>query len=555
MMSLEEKVGQLFVGYAFGSAADTVSPKNREKFGVDTPAEVVRRYHLGGLINFSWTDSLRDPAQIAELSNGLQKAAVSSGAKVPLLLSTDEEQGAVTRLNEPVTQFPGSMALGAGRSVVDAERAAAITGQEMRAMGLNEDMAPSGDVNANPANPVIGVRSFSSDPSLAAQLTAAQVHGYQASASPDQTVSAVVKHFPGHGDTNEDSHTSLPVVHHTRKQWERLDAPPFRQAIAAGVDSVMSAHIVVPELDVSGEPSTLSGTVLTRMLRHELDFRGVITTDSLQMRGVRAKHPDAEIPVLALRAGADRMLMPPNLPLAINSVLAAVRSGRLSERRIDDSVRRILELKARRGLVDHPFVDVTKVGQVVGTPEHRRVAQEITDRTVTVLRNDAALLPMRIKPATMLVTGWGDHTTAVLADRLHARGPRTTALATGTAPTSARLGEAVATAKRNDVTIVLTNAAWRENNTSQLSLLRALHNAGVRAIAVAVNDPYDAACVLQIPTWLATYSWQPVSMESLARVLFGEIGPAGKLPVSVPDPSRPGVDRYPFGHGLVGPLR
>src|SRR5690606_32863929 len=205
----------------------------------------------------------------------------------------------------------------------------------------------------------IGVRSFSSDPALAAQLTAAQVRGYEDSAGPGETVSGSVKHFPGHGDTNQDSHTSLPVIEHDRQQWEQLDAPPFREAIGAGTDAVMSAHIVVPKLDDSGEPSTLSPNVLTGMLRDELGFQGVIITDSLQMEGVRQEHPDAEIPVLALKAGADLLLMPKDLHTAIDGVIGAVRSGELSEQRIDESVQRVLALKAARGVLDDPFVDVS----------------------------------------------------------------------------------------------------------------------------------------------------------------------------------------------------
>jgi beta-N-acetylhexosaminidase len=549
-MSLDEKVGQLFVTYAYGRTADTMHPRNKQEFGVDTPAQVVQRYHVGGLIHFSWTDSLYDPKQIAELSNGVQRAAVSSGAGIPLLISTDQEQGAVTRIGEPVTQLPGSMALGSGRNVRDGERAAAISGQELRAMGFNVNFAPSGDVNVNPANPVIGVRSFSSDPDLTAHFTAAQVRGYQDSAPANKTVSAVTKHFPGHGDTNQDSHTSLPVVEHDREQWERLDAPPFREAIAAGTDSVMTAHIVVPKLDGTGEPSTLSPKVLTGMLRGELGYRGVITTDSLQMQGVRTKHPDAEIPVLALQAGADQLLMPQNLRAAIDGVLNAVHSGRLTEQRIDQSVQRILEMKVRRAVIGNPFVDVSQVDRVVGTPEHRRAAQEITDPTVNALRNDAELLPLRRKTGRVLVTGWGDSTTATLASRIGQRGPQATALPTGSAPTPDQITKAVAEAKRNDVTVVLTNAAWNNENAPQRDLVRALQKSGAKVVAVAVRDPYDAAYVDEVPTWLATYSSKPVAMESLTKALFGELSPTGKLPVPVPDPGRPGVDRYPFGYGL-----
>lgn len=547
-MSLEEKVGQLFVTYAYGRDADAPHPQNREEFGVDTPAQVVQRYHPGGLIHFNWTDSLYEPRQIAELSNGVQRAATSSGPGVPLLISTDQEQGQVSRLPEPVTQLPGNMALGAGRSPADTGLSARITGEEMRAMGLNQDFAPSGDVNVNPANPVIGVRSFSSDPRLAAQLTGAAVHGYQDPGAAG--VSAATKHFPGHGDTNQDSHTDLPVIEHTREQWERLDAPPFREAIEAGTDAVMSAHIVVPNLDSSGEPSTLSPTVLTGMLRDELGYKGVITTDSLQMDGVRAKHPDAEIPVLALRAGADQLLMPQNLQVAIDGVLDAVHSGALTEDRIDASVERILEMKRKRGVLDAPFVDTGRVDRVVGSPEHAQQAQRITDRTTTLLRNDARQLPMRQKPGKMLVTGAGEDATGALADRVRARGPQATALPTGKAPTQQQISQAVQAAKGNDVTVVLTNAAWDADNASQQELVRALQRANVPVVAAAVRDPYDAAYAEQVPTWLATYSDTPVAMESLAKVLFGEIAPQGKLPVPVPDPNNAGADRFPLGHGL-----
>lgn len=548
-MSLEEKVGQLFVVPVYGAEANTAHPKNREEFGVDTPAEVVQKYHPGGVIHFTWTDSLQDPEQIAELSNGLQTAATSSGAGIPLLISTDQEQGAVTRIGAPATQFPGNMALGASRSQEDAERAAAITGQELRAMGINFDLAPSGDVNVNPENPVIGVRSFSSDPRLAAQLTAAQIRGYQDSAATTGTVSASVKHFPGHGDTNLDSHTDLPVIEHDRAQWEQLDAPPFAAAIAARVDSVMSAHIVMPKLDDSGEPSTLSPNVLTGMLRSELGFDGVVITDSLRMEGVRQKHSDSEVPVLALEAGADLLLMPPNLQTAIDGVIDAVRSGDLTEERIDKSVERILEMKQRRGILSSPHTDPARAVEFVGNPEHRKDAQRITDRTTTLLRNENGVLPLQ-QPGKVLVTGSGEDATAALAESVRARGARATALPTGNAPTAEQIDQAVAAAGRNDVVVVLTNGAWQTDRAAQLDLVRALQETDKPVVAVATGDPYDAGHV-DAPAWVVTYSDKAVAMESLTKVLFGEISPTGELPVPVPDPNQPGADKYPFGHGLA----
>ncbi|MHA6802029.1 glycoside hydrolase family 3 protein [Salinifilum ghardaiensis] len=544
-MTLDEKIGQLFVVPAYGRDAHGPHPDNRAEFGVDTPAEVVRTYHPGGLVHFSWTDSLRTPRQIAELSNGTQRAALDSGAGIALLACLDQEQGAVTRIGPPAAQFPGNMALGASRSAADATRAAEVTGEELRAMGFNLNLAPSGDVNVNPANPVIGVRSFSSDPDLAAELTAAQVRGFHRAGIADS-----VKHFPGHGDTDVDSHTGLPVIEHDRQQWEELDAPPFRRAIAAGSDSVMSGHLLVPKLDDSGEPATLSPAVLTGMLREELGFGGVVVTDSLRMDGVRQQHPDAEIPVLALQAGADVLLMPIDLRLAIDAVRAAVRDGRLSEQRIDRSVRRVLELKRRRGALGDPFTDPDRAERFVGAAEHVRTAQEVTDRTTTLLRNDGPVLPLDPVPGSVLVTGAGGSATRALADRIAARGPRTRAQGTGRNPDQQRIDAAAGAARQHEVTVVLTSGAWEDDNAGQRDLLAALARTSRPVIAAAVEDPYDAGHDEQLPAWLATFSDKDVAVEALTRVLFGERTPRGRLPVAVPDPRRPGADRYPFGHGL-----
>ncbi|MFD1150566.1 glycoside hydrolase family 3 protein [Saccharothrix hoggarensis] len=550
-MSLEEKVGQLFTTYVYGSAADTADARNRQLYGVDTPADVVRRYHLGGVIHFAWSDNLRNPRQIAELNNGLQDAALSSGAKVPLLVSTDQEQGIVTRFGAPATDFPGSMALGAARTAEAARTAAAITGRELRAVGINQNFAPIADVNVNPANPVIGVRSFGADPALVSDLVAAQVEGFE-SGRPWQAVSATAKHFPGHGDTNVDSHTSLPVIGHTREQWEELDAPPFRAAVAAEVDSIMTAHIVMPALDDSGEPATLSPRVLTGLLREELGFDGVVVTDSLAMAGVRQRHSDAEIPVLALKAGADVLLMPWNLPTAVQGVLDAVRRGDLTEQRIDQSLRRILKMKLQRAITSHPYADVDALPQVIGIAEHREAAARIADETVTALRDDAGLLPLDRTPREVLVTGWGETTTRTLADAMRRRGSGATAMPTGATPTAAVIDRTVAAAGAHDLVVVLTNRMWDvANQPQQRRLVAALAATGKPVVAVAVRDPYDAGHAEEVGTWLTTYSYAPVSVEALARVLHGEVGPRGRLPVDIPDPARPGVSRYPFGHGLT----
>jgi beta-N-acetylhexosaminidase len=549
-MTLREKVGQLFVTHVYGADATTPDPRNVAEYGVATPAEVIQKYHLGGVIYFAWSNPTNDPEQVGRLSNGLQHAAVDDRPRIPLLVSTDQETGVIVRMGPPATQFPGNMAVGAGRSERDARTSAAITGAELKAMGVNQNLGPVADVNVNPLNPVIGVRSFSSDPQMAADFTAAAVRGYER----DARISATPKHFPGHGDTEVDSHTGIPEIDHTRAEWEELDAPPFEAAIDAGVDSIMTAHIVVPALDPAEDPATLSKPIMTGILREEMGYNGVVITDSLGMAGVRDKYGDAEVPLLAIEAGVDQLLRPPEMDLAYNSVLDAVQNGRISERRIDRSVLRILKLKYEKGLFRNPYVNVDKIDDRVGTPKHLAAAERITDKTVTVVKNEAGLLPLSDEPRSVLVTGYGQTATATLGAELTERGATTTVASTGSQPSDAAIADAVAKAQANDVTVVLTMKAWDTRVTDpearQQRLVHELLATGKPVIVVAVYDPYDIAHVTEAPTFVTTYSFNVVSLPSLAKLLYGEISPAGRLPVDIPTADGSDI-LYPFGHGLT----
>jgi beta-N-acetylhexosaminidase len=552
-MSLEQKIAQLFVVSVWGKSAGEAHPTNQINYGVDTPAQVIEKYGVGGVIYFnnSGTDNVDNPAQVAAFSNGLQRAAIHSNTHLPLIVAIDQEGGNVTRLEAPATEFPASMAIGAGRSVKDAKALATINGRELRAMGINQNFAPVADVNSNPANPVIGARSFSSHPDLAGTLVTAEIEGYQEGGRANQTVSSSAKHFPGHGDASTDSHTGLPNIDRTEAEWRATDMPPFQAAIRAGIDSIMTAHIQVPSLDPSGVPATLSKPIMTGLLRNEMKYKGVIVTDALGMGGANV-FPPAEIPVMALEAGVDQLLMPPNLQVALDAVKAAVESGRLTERRIDQSVLRILLLKLKRGILTSPFADESKVPSIVGTAEHVAQIQKISDRTTTVLRNDADLLPLAANPGKVLVTGIGDTVITArspqwLADSVNRRGATATALPTGSNPNATTIANAVAAANTSDLVVVLTNNL--KDRTAQRTLLSALLATGKPVIAVASQIPYDAGYV-DAPTWLATYSWRSMSMESLAKVLFGEVSPAGKLPVDIPVGGGSAV-LYPFDHGLT----
>jgi beta-N-acetylhexosaminidase len=552
-MTLREKVGQLFMTYAYGASANDPDPPivkaNLRLSGVTTAARLVAKYHLGGIILVgrgtldqagTRPRNLENPAQIALLCNGLQKAALSQRRAVPLLIATDQEQGMITRIGLPATQMPGNMALGADGSVSDTYAAAQITGEELRAMGINMDLAPVADVNVDPRNPVIGVRSFGSDASRVAKLTAAAVRGYQSAG-----VAASAKHFPGHGDTDVDSHYALPVVRHDLREVDHIDLPPFRAAIAAGVAAIMVGHLDVPALDRSRVPASLSHTIITGWLRDRLGFRGVVISDSLAMGGVRTGFSDAQIPVRALRAGVDVLLMPPDMATAFRSVMRAVKSGRISSRSVDQAVRRILILKTSLGLLKHPYVRVRDVSAAVGTPEHRRVARIITQRTITVVKLQQGILPLEAHES-VLVTGCGDGVTGTVARCLRRLGvDARTYFASMSGSSSAAAADL---SKTTRLTVVCTLDAARD--LGQQALVHGIVRAGRPVIVVAVGGPYDVAALPQVGTYIAAYNSGKGSLAAACAVLTGRAKASGTLPVRI---SRSGRLLYPLGFGLSLP--
>ncbi|MDH6450360.1 MULTISPECIES: glycoside hydrolase family 3 protein [unclassified Streptomyces] len=553
-MTLEEKVGQLFVMRVYGHSATAPDQAdidaNLKEIGVRTAAELIARYRVGGIIYFTWAHNTRDPHQIADLSNGIQKASLQQPRGLPVVISTDQEHGIVCRVGEPATLFPGAMAIGAGGSRTDARTLGRVAGQELRAIGIRQNYSPVADVNVNPANPVIGVRSFGADPAAVAGLVAAEVAGYQGAG-----VAATAKHFPGHGDTAVDSHYGFPVITHSRELWEKLDAVPFRAAIRAGIDSIMTAHIQFPALDDSGDPATLSHPILTGILRGELGYDGVVVTDSLGMEGVRTKYGDDRVPVLALKAGVDQLLNPPSLDVAWNAVLRAVRDGELTEARLDESILRILRLKAKLGLFEKPYVSQGGVTRTVGTPAHLAAADRVAERTTTLLVNEKRLLPLSRRTHRKLLVVGADPAspsgttgppTGVLAAALTELGFTATALSTGTAPSAATVAQAVAAAQQADAVIVGTYNL----TAAQKTLVEQLVATGRPVVAIAIRNPYDVAQLPTVPAFLASYSWTDVELRAAARVVAGKAAPRGRLPVPVQRAEDPARTLYPVGYGL-----
>ena len=536
-MSIEQKIGQLFVAVGYGSTADTPHASNTTSTGVDTIAEIVRTHHVGGLIYFAWSENLESIEQIAALSNDVQEAALDAGG-IPLVISTDEERGVVRRLPAPATPLPGQMALGATDSHAHARKAGDIVGTEIRAAGLHQAFSPVVDVNIEAQNPVIGVRSLGADPQAVSRLAAHQIRGIQGA-----NCSAAAKHFPGHGDTATDSHLGLPTIDHTREQLDTLDLPPFVAAIEEGIDAIMTAHIVVPALDDSGVPATLSKPILTGLLREELGFEGVIVTDSLAMEGVRTLFGDDRVPVEAILAGADQMLMPPDLVVAIGGVRDAVAAGEITEERLDESVRRILAQKLRRGLFDQVHVDPATAADAIGTERFLRTARKIAEDAITLIADDGGVLPLT-RGTSVLVTGYG---TAELMDvavrALAAHGLE------GTALPGATPQEAAAAAADADAVLALTSSAGFTTPASQVAVVEALAATDTPVVHASLRNPYDVVHVGEVDASLAAYGTSDCNLEALAGALAGDVNLRGTLPVPIPTADGTG-EAYPIGHGL-----
>lgn len=519
-MTLEQKIGQMVMmgvpGTTIGEAARTL----------------IQDYHVGGIMLFA--ENVDTPEQVARFTAGLQRMADEAGAGVPLFVSIDQEGGKVVRIKDGVTPLPSHMAIGATGSAALAERVGGIVGAELAVLGINMNAAPVMDVNNNPHNPVIGTRSFGENAHAVAELGTAFMRGMQAAG-----VLAIAKHFPGHGDTDVDSHLALPTIAHARARLDEVELVPFRAAIAAGVNAIMSAHITFPAVDdTPGLPSTLSDKVLTGLLRRELGFDGIIITDALEMKGITSQYAIPEAAVKAVLAGADIVLIAQSKyneegKRAVKALVRAVQDGVIPLERVDESVARIVAAKGR--------LSDAASSATLAAESSLAAVRDVVRHAATVVRNDAGVLPLAADTAGRVLLVAPALNDFVMAEPLRRRLADVTKVTVPLDPDDTALRAVVAAARGADTIIVAT--AGVAAHPGQAALVRAVAETGQRLIVVSTAEPYDLIAFPQIATYVAAYGWDALHTEAAVDVMVGRHPARGRLPVSIPG-------LYEAGHGI-----
>jgi beta-N-acetylhexosaminidase len=565
-LTLDAKVAQLLVPSVQGVFTSTDSP-NFEEW-----RRLVRERKVGGVHLFGGSEAMpsvllnpsygtggsrarkSQPLEAAALINRLQREA-----DVPLLVTADFEGGVGFQV-EGATRLPRAMAMGAGRDPDLVFRAAELAAREGRSLGVHVNFYPVVDVNNNPRNPIINLRSFGEDPALVSEMARAYVRGAHAGG-----MLATAKHFPGHGDTAVDTHIDLPTIDQPRSRLDAVELPPFKAAIAEGVDAVMSSHIVLPALDPApGIPATLSRPILTGLLREELGFDGLVFTDAMEMQAIRDHFGPGEAAARAVRAGVDLVLVPPDPEAAFRGIRAAVERGEITREDLDRSVRRILRAKARLGLARQKEADLMAIASELGGRHRARVALEIASRAITLLKDDRSTLPVGLPSDARLLyvslvdyaSGWREGAPGrTLVAELKKRFPRATAVEVSDRTSAAELDLVRALGRDAELVVAATFvriAAYSgriDLLPAQTALLEDLAASPSRpTVAVVFGNPYLGLLAPKLPTVLLTYEFGDASEEAAVKAVFGEAPIGGRLPITLPD-------LYPLGHGLTRSAR
>ena len=556
-LTLEEKVGQVFMIWCRASFLNVENPEYLQF------REAIQKYHVGSFAMTVHVDGpylLRsEPYEAAQLLNRLQ-----SDSKLPLLFAADFERGLPMRLMG-ATVFPHAMAFGGDGKLEDAEAFGRITAEESRAIGIHWNFFPDADVNSNPANPIINTRSFGEDPKQVGDLVAAYIKGAH-----EGGMLTTAKHFPGHGDTATDSHLGVASVNVDRAHLDSIELPPFQRAIAAGVDSVMVAHVTVPALDSDpNHVATISPAIVSDLLEKQLGFKGIIVTDALDMAGLTHLFANniGRAAVEAFKAGNDLLLIPADFPASYNAMLQAVQSGEISRERLDHSVLKILRTKASLDLQEARTVDVKAIANLVGKPENLAFGQQVANDAVTLVRDNGKILPLKslvknqgtAKAALPYTTQEETHNQVVavifsddmrtesgrtFGREFHARIPDARLIYVDPRVAEGMSGDVLKAVQEATTVIaavyVIPTAGKMGNGVAMADasgtlLQQVLDHAAAKTAVVAMGNPYLAADFPRIENYMCTFSNATVSELAAVRALFGEIPIRGHLPVSIPN--------------------
>lgn len=543
-LSPRERAAQLIMPWVSGEYAAVGSPEYEQM------RQWVQDEKVGGLVM-----SIGLPLNYGAKLNHMQRIA-----RVPLLIASDMENGTGMRLGGSYalpslipqgggTVFPPVMSLGATRSADLAYQLGKVLGGEARAVGVHINFGPVLDVNSNPLNPVINTRSFSEDPALVSRLSAAYIRGAR-----EMGLMTTGKHFPGHGDAATDSHIGLPVIARDRKQLDSIDFPPFKNAIDSGIDAIMTAHIAVTGvLGDSAPPATVAPYFMTDVLRKDMGFRGLVVTDAMTMGGVANRYGATEPLILALLAGADILLMPHDVHEAVEALVGAVNSGRITQSRIDASVRRVLRLKVQAGLRSGRLVDLNAIDSIVNVPARSRIATEVAEKSITLARDLRNAVPIQKSAKRLLSIVYADPDDIVAGRVFNAElrrgGFQMSQYRVDSRTTPAEFADLKTMADSSDVIIASAYVTPRERRGSIAAeggfsdFIEQLGKANRNVVVVSFGTPYLFSAFPSSPAYLLAWGGAPVSQRAAAAALLGEIPISGKLPISIPP-------FFKFGDGL-----
>jgi beta-N-acetylhexosaminidase len=559
-LTLEQLVGQMI----FAPLNSTYLSSDSDQY--EALVKLVHESHIGGLIAFGGTEPmpnvmlnntygpviLGQPLELASLFNRLQ--AISA---LPLLTTSDFEWGVAMRV-AGTTKFPRAMAFGAAGDPQLAYEAGKVVGLESRAIGVHVDFGPVADVNNNPRNPVINIRSFGEDPARVGALVNGWVKGLQ-----EAGMLATLKHFPGHGDTDVDSHLGLPIIAHPRSRLDTVELPPFQGGMAAGAAGVMVAHMEMPAIDPEKRPATFSPVIIGDVLRGQMKFDGIIYTDSMKMAAITRMASPGEAAVLAVKAGVDAILDSPDSAAAAAAIAAAVKDGTIPRAQVERSVRRLLEAKARLGLHRTRAVNLESATLLVGGRKHEAVAQAVSDRAITLIKDERAMVPLTT-PRTASVmylsvldypSGWRIAAPSrTMIPELRARWAATEAFEISDRTTPTELEMVRALAAKFDAVVAgiyvrASSGSGRLDLAPQLEqflkdIARATERRKQPFVSVLFGNPYTAMGMPEAPAVMLTYDFSDASERAAIKALAGEIPIGGKLPIALPG-------MFPIGHGLT----